>query len=516
MPGPLSTVIEGTEAHILLWILTVFAVMPLIGFLFILSLTDGVFPERNCSYQDVVEYLNLTQNKELYSMTRPVRNYKRPTSVSLEVLLYAILDVVEKEQKFIPYVWTVMRWHNEYISWDPHEFCGIDNVSLPADFFWQPDLTIEEMTEKDKAPPSPYLTINDKGDVEIHNDMVLVSTCRMHIYKFPFDIQKCNLTFKSVIHTAKDIRLKASDNSSEATEWSREVMRTQYEWLFLNMAVITINATDLVSQDNIVYTVCTTQYTPNSRKYGGGRTSSTFSFMIILQITMKRRSILYIVNFLLPVLFFLCLDLASFLISDSGGEKLGYQVTVLLAVTVLQLILNEILPASSNRIPLIAVYCIGIFGLMFLSLLETILVMYLMNKDLLSQETTSEKDQQRIEEYNKQGVNNLHNHHIEVNKWTHCSSIYDGSAAETPSELLSLAKEGSSSKLIDECHALEKLSEELQEIQKTLYLLLENKKKEEKPGYWSRVAERFNRVFFICYVTVVILFLTVIFSKWND
>jgi len=68
---------------------------------------------------------------------------------------------------------------------------------------------------------------------------------------------------------------------------------------------------------------------------------------------MKRRSILYIVNFLIPVLLFLCLDLSSFLISDNGGEKLSFKVTVLLAVTVLQLILNEILPASSNRIPLI-------------------------------------------------------------------------------------------------------------------------------------------------------------------
>lgn len=71
------------------------------------------------------------------------------------------------------------------------------------------------------------------------------------------------------------------------------------------------------------------------------------------QITMKRRPVLYIVNFLLPVLFFLCLDLASFLISEKGGEKLSFKVTVLLAVTVLQLILNEILPASTNRIPLI-------------------------------------------------------------------------------------------------------------------------------------------------------------------
>lgn len=68
---------------------------------------------------------------------------------------------------------------------------------------------------------------------------------------------------------------------------------------------------------------------------------------------MKRRSTLYIINFLLPILFFLSLDFASFLISDSGGEKLGFKVTVLLAITVMQLILNEILPSSSNTIPLI-------------------------------------------------------------------------------------------------------------------------------------------------------------------
>ena len=69
--------------------------------------------------------------------------------------------------------------------------------------------------------------------------------------------------------------------------------------------------------------------------------------------TIKRRSVLYVANFIVPILFFLCLDLASFLISESGGEKLSFKVTVLLAVTVMQLILNDILPSSSDRIPLI-------------------------------------------------------------------------------------------------------------------------------------------------------------------
>lgn len=50
--------------------------------------------ERSCSYQDVLDHLNLTKASELYCMTRPVRDHRQPTVVAVELLLYAILDVV--------------------------------------------------------------------------------------------------------------------------------------------------------------------------------------------------------------------------------------------------------------------------------------------------------------------------------------------------------------------------------------------------------------------------------------
>ncbi|XP_053270307.1 5-hydroxytryptamine receptor 3A-like [Pleuronectes platessa] len=458
------------------------AVMMLFGSLLLLVfLTDDVCPEENCSYQDVLNYLNTSSNNERFSMSRPVKNYRHTTPVYLEVVLYAILDVVEKEQKFIPYVWTVMRWHNEYISWDPNQFCGIDNVSLPTELLWKPDLTIVEMTEKDKAPPSPYLTINAKGDVEVQNVQMLVSTCRMQIYKFPFDIQTCNLTFQSLIHAAKDIRLRASDNSSEATEESREAMRTQYEWLFINMTVTPRNSTDLLCKDVLVYTI-----------------------------KMKRRSALYIINFILPILFFLCLDLASFLMSDTSGEKLSFKVTVLLAVTVLQLILNDILPSSSDRIPLIAVYCIGIFALMMLSLLETIVLMYLIEKDSAPQD--NEKNRSMRDKCN-QGKDN----HKTRGK---CHQLFFNSkytlTGEAPSELLSMANERQSRKLVGDERVLETVSGELREMEKTLSLILSSRRDEFKPCYWSTVAKRVNKVVFIFYVISITVFLFWLFLMWTS
>uniref|UniRef100_A0A8C4HZH0 Si:dkey-49c17.4 n=1 Tax=Dicentrarchus labrax TaxID=13489 RepID=A0A8C4HZH0_DICLA len=371
-----------------------------------------------------------------------------------------------------------MVWQNEFISWNPQDLCGIEKFTLPTDVLWKPDLTIEEMTERDKAPPSPYLTVYSNGHIQVENDQVLVSACRMRVHKFPFDIQRCNLSIKSVIHSEKEMQLFETFNSSTSTKWSQELMRIQYEWLFIGM------------------TVC-------------NETVDNFGFIqkrVVYTITIKRRSILYIINFLLPVLFFLCLDLASFLISDSGGEKLGFKITVLLAVTVMQLILNEILPTSSDRVPLIAVYCIGSFGLMMLSLLETIVVMNLRGRDSASKNNEAEKNQSLSEDCgDKRDKDN--------NKLIYCASLCDVSSGETPSEQLPVAKKGSSNQLMED---FENLSDELKELVKTLTLFLNLRKEEEKPGYWNRKTKIINKVFFIFYVIAATLFLVFMIFSWNS
>ncbi|KAK7895436.1 hypothetical protein WMY93_020761 [Mugilogobius chulae] len=335
-------------------------------------------------------------------------------------------------------------------------------------------ISIMLQVEKDKAPPSPHLFIYSNGEVEVQNDQVLVSTCRMRVHRFPFDTQSCNLSFKSVIHTVKDIRLVASESSIEATEQSLEVMRTQYEWLFINIKIQ--NITTFEEQDMVVYTI-----------------------------NMRRRPLLYIVNFLCPVLFFVSLDLASFLISHGGGEKLTFKVTVLLAVTVLQLILNEILPSSSDQIPLIATYCIGFFALMLVSLLETIVVMYLMKKDDHPVPHRAEEEEESAgcvtEDTREQGV---------------FRQMFHRGDKLTPSVIRTHKQTGprgdQSSKVSDEAASLEKILDELKHVEKSLVHLSGH---HDKPGEWTRFAKRINRIFFVVYVAVVAAFLAFIYIEWN-
>ncbi|XP_051795582.1 5-hydroxytryptamine receptor 3A-like [Acanthochromis polyacanthus] len=489
---------------------------------------DEANSDYKCSFQAIFDHLNLTENKTKYTMSRPVKNHTTHTDIHVYMAIYAILDVRESDQTLVSNVRIFLEWDNEHIQWNSHEFCHLEHIMAPTEYLWMPDLTIKEMTEKNKIRPNPNLRIDHRGFVEYRDDQVVVSTCKMHIFKFPFDTQTCNFSFKSVLYSDKEVKLSFNKNNEKLTNYSRKVMLTQYEWLFVNLtSTSTIDDFDFINQTVIVYSII-----------------------------MKRRSVLYVVNFLLPVLVFLCLDLASLLISNRGGEKLSFKVTVLLAVTVMQLILNEILPASSHRIPLIAIYCIGVFGMMLLSLMETIFVMYLMDKDF--QDDVTDKDQSLNESReDKLDKGNFHGCFREMKKWTHCGCFNNASADQQPhvdkekeqsqagdgpevaassnvdhagsaekeqsqggdgSEASSRDKDvgslqGSSSQLTEVSLALEKVSDELGQIDRKM-IELSSSKEEEKPGYWTRMAKKIDKAFSIIYVISVFVFLAVIFSVW--
>ncbi|XP_033963039.1 5-hydroxytryptamine receptor 3A-like [Pseudochaenichthys georgianus] len=361
-------------------------------------------------------------------------------------------------------------------------------MRVPANLLWKPDLMIEEMIEKDKAVPIPFITIDATGIVEHVRDLMVVSTCKMKMYTFPFDIQSCTLSLKSIIYPEEELRFQVINDSKLITEWTRQMMRNESEWFLIDITVKDQSVPRFFEKQSV----------------------------LIYTIRMKRRSALYIANFLVPILFFFCLDLASFLMSDSGGEKVSFKVTVLLAVTVMQLILNEILPSSSEWIPLIAVFCIGIFGLIMISLLETILVMYLIEKDSASKEKKADKNRSLSEDcgntFFKPVDFNFNNFLSDVKKWTHCACVCNVSD-EPPSELLSVAKEDKRSQQMEDSNSLEKLPDEMSEAVKALSLLL-SRMEERNPDYWTRVAKKLDTIFFFVYVIVSTLFLVVIFSVW--
>ncbi|MEQ2217691.1 hypothetical protein XENOCAPTIV_019325, partial [Xenoophorus captivus] len=206
------------------------------AFLLLLILTNGGSC-KVCSYQDVLNYLNLTADSSMFRLTRPVLDHTHITVVKLDIIVYAILAVVEKTQTFVPFIWASKQWKNELISWDPAQFCGITQISIPKDLLWKPDLYINEMIEKDDSPQNPYMMVTFDGTVFAGDNIRVVSTCKMDVHKFPFDTQECSISIGSAIHCIKEIRILPSSNSSRVTQFSQQIMKTQGEWEFLRLSV---------------------------------------------------------------------------------------------------------------------------------------------------------------------------------------------------------------------------------------------------------------------------------------
>ncbi|KAK7174168.1 hypothetical protein R3I93_001378 [Phoxinus phoxinus] len=210
---------------------------------------------------------------------------------------------------------------------------------------------------------SPYVQLTCYGFTVSSDVLSLTTACKMNLYRFPFDTQSCNITLQSSAHSVNELVMNTLYGSVWLTHESKETFQAQGEWELISINMTSSNSTLIWGVQN----------------------------QLIYQITIKRRPLLYLVNFMLPIFFFLVLDVTSFFIDTSGSDKLSFKVTLLLSISVMLLILNDTLPSTADKIPLIGVYCSVIFSLIGISILETILVNFLMARGAESRpvETTA-------------------------------------------------------------------------------------------------------------------------------
>lgn len=248
---------------------------------------------------------------------------------------------------------SVQRWENEFLKWDPADFCGINLVTVPRSMVWIPDIAIrEDASDTGTKYESPNVNLFPDGWTYATFKQLITFTCQLNLSTFPFDDQICRLTFTSMNSDAQAIRLGTTNSGTQLTNASKHVIITQGEWELKNIEVKS-----------------------NLSSMGTNATVSD----LIYWVTVSRRPMLYVINFIIPLFFFLILDLGSFFINEARGEKLGFKVTILLSISVLLLILKDMLPSTEAKLPWIANYCLAIFALVGISVLEAMAVSFLLS-----------------------------------------------------------------------------------------------------------------------------------------
>ncbi|XP_065119141.1 5-hydroxytryptamine receptor 3A-like [Paramisgurnus dabryanus] len=291
--------------------------------------------EYQAAYEELHKELGLLDNSNATNQVRPL-SYDDYTVVLWDLYLSSITDVDENAQTMSTQVILSNAWYKDKVYWEPDDFCGISSISVQKELFWIPDAVFMESIKTEFASESPYVTLNWNGYFVKVDILSLTTVCSMDLYRFPFDTQTCDLTLRSL--SLRD-KIVLGDWSSVSYQQSLQIPG---EWQLL----------DVISQGN------------HEETYGH----------LLFQITIKRKPLLYIFNLIFPVFCFLVLDVASFFINASAGDKLSFKVTLLLSLSVLLQI------PTVSVIPLIGIYSCSIFVLIGLSILETIFVNILIVK----------------------------------------------------------------------------------------------------------------------------------------
>ncbi|XP_018591185.2 neuronal acetylcholine receptor subunit alpha-9-II [Scleropages formosus] len=278
------------------------------------------------------------------SALRPVEDTDKALNVTLQITLSQIKDMDERNQVLTAYLWIRQIWHDAYLTWDKDKYDGLEVIRIPSNLVWRPDIVLYNKADDDSSGPADTnVVLRYNGEITWDSPAITKSSCVVDVSYFPFDYQQCNLTFGSWTYNGNQVDITMAMDSGDLSDFVDNV-----EWECQGMPAV---------KNVIMYGCCSDPY-PD----------------ITYTLLLKRRYSFYIYNLLLPCVMISFLAPLSFYLPADSGEKVSLGVTVLLALTVFQLMVAESMPPSES-VPLIGKYYIATMTMITASTALTIFIM---------------------------------------------------------------------------------------------------------------------------------------------
>ncbi|XP_030630769.1 neuronal acetylcholine receptor subunit alpha-7 [Chanos chanos] len=281
--------------------------------------------------------------KSYNPLERPVYNDSHSLTVHFSFSLMQIMDVDEKNQVLTTNIWLQLYWNDHYLQWNPSEYPGVTTVRFPANQIWKPDILLyNSADERFDATFHTNVLVNSSGSCQYLPPGIFKSTCYIDVRWFPFDVQRCDLKFGSWTYGgwSLDLQMMEADITGYIANG---------EW----------DLVEVPGRRNEKFYDCCPEPYPD----------------VTFTVVMRRRTLYYGLNLLIPCVLISTLALLVFLLPADSGEKISLGITVLLSLTVFMLLVAEIMPATSDSVPLIAQYFATTMVIVGLSVIATVLVL---------------------------------------------------------------------------------------------------------------------------------------------
>lgn len=193
-------------------------------------------------------------------------------------------------------------------------------------------------------------TLHPDGLVIWEPPAIYKSSCLIDVQYFPFDQQSCHMTFGSWTYNGFQVDLVHYEAENSTTKQ------------------IGIDLTEFYP--NVEWDVLDVPARRNEKRHLLAPYPD-----ITYNIKMRRKALFYTVNLVIPCVSLSFLTILVFYLPSDSSEKITLCISILLSLTVFFLLLSEMIPPTSQVVPLIAKYLLFTMILVTLSICVTVYVL---------------------------------------------------------------------------------------------------------------------------------------------
>ena len=183
-------------------------------------------------------------------------------------------------------------------------------------------------------PPDPdttYVSISHQGSVSMDTSLIHVTYCIFELIDFPFDEQECHVIIIAQNADSGQIILNPTSVTHQAEDkhpqWDvEEITGLSFQW----------TRSGGVDDDGVSFPITAVDIT----------------------IRLSRLPTFYVQNIILPIFLLGLMGIGSFLIPLKSGERASVCISVVLGITIFQIVLSDVLPKTSrsDQMPILFSY----------------------------------------------------------------------------------------------------------------------------------------------------------------
>ncbi|KAL4222925.1 hypothetical protein ACF0H5_018965 [Mactra antiquata] len=294
----------------------------------------------NCDAQTIYNASDLIDDllTNYKTVLRPVINQTDTVYVDISLALLSILEFDEVKGILHINAYLELSWTDQRLSWNGTSYNGLDSIIVESNKVWTPMIvhlnTVEKTEKIGSDDPWQFIRINSTGKTFYYPGGLFSSSCTADVTYYPYDTHICSVNLAPWGLISSELQLIPS----------RKEILTDY---YSSNGMWNLKASKVFSQyENVT---------------------------IIIQFTLERKPLFVLFNVILPIVFMTYLTTLVFLIPIDSGERISFNITMLLAVAVFLTLVGDNLPKTSSPMSIFSFYLITILALSVLFVIANII-----------------------------------------------------------------------------------------------------------------------------------------------